>query len=623
MNRKERRKLAKQSGSASHLSKAAELTKQGMALAQAGKNAEAIALYKRSLAFDATNTDSFYVLGVLHRRVGQLDKSVQYYHQALAIQPAHVDAYFNLGNILTEQGALAEAVQAFTKAVTINPQFIKAYNNLGNVFKALENYEDAEKAFRKVLTSDPNNVDTLFNLGELQHTQGFNEAAVATFQNALAIDPNHVETLNNLGAVYRDLKQPDESAACLQKAIALSPEFALAHSNLGNTLNDLGHLDEAYAHFQRALAINPDNAKTYTNLGNLLQDMERLDEAAGAYEKALALEPDFTEAHANLGLYQLMRGDYAKGWENFGWRWLLDEFGSRALQSITPLWEGEPLKDKKLLLWDEQGVGETFVFATMFTDLLKMGADITLRCDPRLVPLLKRSFSAITCLAKVPGKRFSETLAEKDTGCDFHAPLGNLGRWLRPDAASFPKPSPYLIADDIQTQVLRKRYLREGGTLLVGIAWHSKSPNYGEQKSMTLMDLKPVLEIPGLTFVDLQYGDHEKERKDFTAQTGIEILHDANVDQMADIDMFAAQTAAMDLVVTISNTTAHMAGALGVPTLLMLRHVPIWYWMTEREDNPWYGSLRLFRQTRPNQWADVVERVAEGLRGHLQTDMSE
>ncbi len=617
MNRKERRKLAKLSSHTPNPSKAAELTAQGMALAQAGKNAEAIAFYERSLSFDANNTDSYYVLGVLHRRLGQLEKSVLHYRKAVAIQPAHVDAYYNLGNVLTEQGALAEAIDAYSKAVAINPQFTKAYNNLGNALKALGNYEKAETAFRQVLAAEPTNVDTLFNLGELQHEQGLNEAAVDTFLKVMALDSNHIATLNNLGSVYRDLKNLEKSAACLQKALVLAPEFALAHSNLGNTLRDLGRLDEAYVHFQHALTMNPDNAITHTNLGNLLQEMERLDEASEAYEKAIELEPDFTEAHANLALYQLMRGDYTKGWKNFSWRWLLDEFGAQALHGPTPLWEGQELAGRKLLLWDEQGVGETLVFATMFADLQERCADITLRCDPRLVPLLGRSFPAISCLAKEPGKRFSETLSTEKTDFDFHAPLGNLGRWLRPDAASFPKPAPYLIADKSQTETLRQRYRGEDANLLVGIAWHSKSPNYGDQKSMTLKDLKPVLETPGVTFVDLQYGDHAEACEAFSAETGVHILHDPAVDQMADVDLFAAQTAAMDVVVTISNTTAHMAGALGVPTLLMLRHVPIWYWMRDRTDNPWYGSLTLYRQTRANEWGDVVERVAERLKTYL------
>ena len=164
---------------------------------------------------------------------------------------------------------------------------------------------------------------------------------------------------------------------------------------------------------------------------------------------------------------------------------------------------------------------------------------------------------------------------------------------------------------------LRQQYKADQDPLLVGLAWHSKGPDSGPRKSIALMDLKPILEVPGIKFVNLQYGDTSQQRTQVKAEIGIDIFHDEDVDQMRDIDLFAAQTKAMDLVVTISNTTAHMAGGLGVSTMLMLSQVPIWYWMMDRDDNPWYPSLKLFRQTDGANWTDVIERVACDLKAQV------
>ena len=249
------------------------------------------------------------------------------------------------------------------------------------------------------------------------------------------------------------------------------------------------------------------------------------------------------------------------------------------------------------MAWEEQGIGESLLFAGLIPELIQQGAEVCLECDPRLVPLFARSFPKITCS---PAADVGEQ--------DYHVPLADLGRWLRPDAGSFAPAQAYLVADPDQIAAFRSRYLDNGSNLLVGLAWISKSPHYAEWKSMTLNDLDSVLKIPGVTFVDLQYGDTVEERN------GIDIIHDDSVDQMADLDAFAAQVAAMDAVVTISNTTAHMAGGLGVKTLLMLDSVPIWYWQLDRPDSLWYSSLKLYRQTRPSDWADVIDRVAKKIK---------
>ncbi|MBT3305175.1 MAG: tetratricopeptide repeat protein [Alphaproteobacteria bacterium] len=428
-------------------------------------------------------------------------------------------------------------------------------------------------------------------LGRNRQNSGDLSGAADIYQQIHTADPNNVDALHLLGVISHRLGELDLATELIAAALAIKPDFADAQCNLGVVFSDQGRYDEAADCYRRAIEINPDYADPHNNLGALHQKLGQLDAAAISYRKAIAINPDFADAHNNLATLQLLMGNFEEGWIEFSWRWKISQF-SKALKSFyKPLWKGESLSEKQILVWEEQGVGESLMFAGLIPELVAQGAEVFIECDPRLAPLLARSFPEIDVTG---GQEF-----------DTHAPLADLGRWLRPDSNSFPTSGPYLQADPEATAAVRRRYQGTSENLLVGIAWHSNSPHYSEQKSMTLADLAPVLSVPGITFVDLQYGDTAGER------AGTDIIHDDSVDQMTDLDAFAAQIAAQDAVVTISNTTAHMAGSLGVPTLLMLDTIPIWYWQVERPDSPWYPSLQLFRQRQPGDWSDVIERVAD------------
>jgi hypothetical protein len=227
--------------------------------------------------------------------------------------------------------------------------------------------------------------------------------------------------------------------------------------------------------------------------------------------------------------------------------------------------------------------------------------------DARLTPLFERSFPGVTSIPK----------DEETQAFDFHIPSGGLGQVLRPSLDSFPDPKPYLVANPGTRTTLRDRYNDQGAGLLVGLAWHSDSPSAGLESSLSLSELRPLLETPNTTFIDLQYGDTTKQREAFTGETGIDIFHDDQVDQMSDLDTFAGQVRAMDLVVSIDNSTAHLAGALGVPTWALLRSLPFWLWGLSREDSLWYSSMRLFRQKNRGDWADVMESAARELANEI------
>ena len=450
---------------------------------------------------------------------------------------------------------------------------------------------------------DNASLDAQLNDAVDHHRAGRLIEAEEIYRQILAAEPDYPYALCLLGTIAQATGEYDQAVELISRAIAVKPDYADAYANLGIALMPLLRNEEALASFDNALALNPNHAVAHSNKGVSLKSLGRLEDAIDSYRKAIALNPDFAEAHYNLGIVHLLMGDFDNGWREYNWRWRMQDFPSRRAEYDKPLWDGGDLGGKRLLVWSEQGIGDEIMFAGLIPDLIERGIDVILESEPRLVPLFARSFPPVTCIAK----------GGANQPFDFHIPTGGLGQVLRPSLGSFPDPAPYLVADPELRTTLRDRYHNQGAGALVGLAWHSASPYAGRESSLTLPELHPLLETPEVTFVNLQYGDTADQRSAFARETGIDIVHDDQVDQMADMDAFASQVAAMDLVVSIDNSAAQLAGALGVPTWGLLRAVPFWLWGMNGDDSIWYPSMRLFRQSRPGDWNGVIKRVCRAL----------
>jgi len=413
-----------------------------------------------------------------------------------------------------------------------------------------------------------------------------------------------------LAAVYQDQDNPEDAAAGFAQALTIDPDFILAHNGMGIAAQKLGNWDDAANAFDRALTLNPGFAEAANNLGILRHKQGRLDDALTSFQRAIETRPDYAKAHRNYAHVLLAAGRLKDGWREFQWRWKCSDFPTPDRNFPHPRWSGEALDGKTFLVWGEQGAGDEIQFSSMVPDLIDQGARVILESDRRLVPLFQRSFHGVTCIA-----RENPPTVPSDSDIDFQLPTADLSLWLRSEMGAFPDRRSYLVADAGLTQKLKTQYRAGGGDMLVGLAWISKNPEVGTDRSLSLMDWTGLAAIPGATFVDLQYGDTAAERQAFRDATGTAVFHDDGIDQMADLDAFAAQVAAMDLVISIDNTTVHMAGALATPVWTLLPFQSDWRWMTERQDSPWYPSMRLFRQAQPGAWADVIDHVESALRG--------
>jgi tetratricopeptide (TPR) repeat protein len=540
-----------------------------------------------------------------HHRAGRFADAERIYRQILAIDPRHADGLHLLGMIEYQAGRLDSAAELISKAIAIHGKGVSYYVNLGTVVHAQGKQDEAEALYRQALALNPNLAEVHVNLGNvLQGREEFDES-VGHYVRALELKPDNAETWNNLGNARQEQGRLDEAIACYQRALALKPDYAEVYYNLGNASRAQDLLDEAVAYYHQALAISPEYAEAFYNLANVLRAQGNADEALLHYRRALNLRPDYAQAGFGEALTQLLKANFAVGWKNYEWRW-------RSIDHDTPKrdypqlsWAGERLPSGRLLIWGEQGIGDEVMFAGLMPEVVRTGNRCILDCHPRLNALFTRSFPDVQVVSGCgPGAKPELDIASQ-------LPSGSLPGLFRTTAAAFgATTSPYLVPDEARRQQLRDRY--SDGRRIAGLAWYTNNRKTGRFRSINLAELSPLFERSDINWVSLQYGGHDV-LEDQAALAGVPVLVDRTVDQLSDIDLFAAQIAAMDLVITIDNSTAHLAGALGVPVWVMLPFEPDWRWMLDRGDSPWYPAVRLFRQPRPGDWPSVIKNVESAL----------
>jgi tetratricopeptide (TPR) repeat protein len=562
-------------------------------LHQAGRLSEAGDIYRQILAADAQHADSLHLLGMIAYAEGRHETAITMVRKAIAINKTEAAYHSNLGTIFHALGRLEEAAECYESAVVLQPQLAKAHYNLGNLFQNQGKLEAAAECYKRALALQPELAEAHYNFGNLLQAQGKLNEAVGSYKRALALEPGKYEALHNLG----------------------------------NALEADGKLEDARACYEQVLNIQPDYAKAHLSLGSVLHALGNLKTAADHYRTARTLQPQFAEAAFAESLIQLVRGEFTPGWRNYEWRWRTKEHTPPMRSYAQPLWEGEKLESGRLLVWGEQGIGDEIMFAGLIADAIRVGNSCVLDCDARLKPLFARSFPGVDVVSsRGPGHGLDQDHPGRDAEMHVtaHLPSGGLPKLFRSSQAAFTATrSPYLVADPAERQKFRARY--DDGRLLIGLAWYTNNRKTGRVRSVELSSFAPLFACPDIRrdirWISLQYGDHETLENQAT-MAHAPLLIDRSVDQFSDIDLFAAQIAALDLVITIDNSTAHLAGALGIPTWLLLPFVADWRWLQVQESSPWYPSLRLFRQPARDDWPSVMQSVLKALCVSVQDQRS-
>ncbi len=473
---------------------------------------------------------------------------------------------------------------------------------------------DAEAFYRRLAEEPGHAAEGLFWIAELKLAVD-PQAALALADQAIAADPGYWLAHNIKGRIFNLMRRFEDAVGAFQEGLRHSSAVEL-RANLGKALAQLGHGAEARRELGQAFTESRGADETTRNAialnyAGALNDAGEPDAAIAVLRDLIAAAPGLVDAHYNLALILLSLGRFEEGWPEISWR--LQRPNMAPYRNIPlPPWSGQDLSGKKIVVWTEQGIGDEIIVASMVPDAAATAKQVVLLCSERMVPLMRRSFpEALVEERKEPLPKAATT---PDIACQMS--LSDLGGAFRRSFADFPARSSFLIADSARREALRRRYaaLRPGAPV-IGISWSSRqNPEVGWLKSVNLADWHPILRTPGVTFVNLQYGDWTAKLADIKAQTGVEIVQDPDVDPLKDMDAFAAQVAAMDLVISVSNTTVHVAGALGVPTWVMppQGRGRMWYWFRDRTDCPWYSSVRLL-DSHPEGWGPVIERCGRDL----------
>jgi len=553
--------------------------------------------------------------GVSHHTAGRFDEAARLYEEALAAEPVNADGLHLLGVIAHQRGDQETAIKRIRQAIAINGDSAAFHSNLGIAYRSAGRTAEAVETLRRAVELDSASAGIRYNLANaLTDAREFDEA-IEAFRYSLAQESDNAGAWTGLGNAWRGVANYDESRRCHEQALSLSPAFAAAHHNLGLTFRDEGNLGKAVQSFLKAAAIDPGLLDAHISLGNVYEDVGEFARAIAAYDRALRLDPSSTSAAFNRALTILRRGDLRLGWSAYEARW---RHNGKPRRFSEPEWDGSRGRDKTILVYSEQGIGDEVMFASCFAEVIGNVGQCLIECDARLVRLFARSFPSATIFPRMG--EINPADVRPLPRWDVQIASGSLPKRLRNSFDSFPAHAGYLIPDPDQVRTWRARYDQLGAGLVVGISWQGgKDPVVRRQRSTRLKQWGPLFQVPGIAFVNLQYGDCRSEvvrcREDFSVP-----IHEwDDSDPIRDLDGFAAQIAALDLVISVDNSTVHLAGALNVPAWTLLHFACDWRWFEGRDDSPWYPSLRLFRQARTDgspteRWSAVFERAATALR---------
>lgn len=602
----------------------ATLFARGLTAHQAGRLDEAAAQYRIIIARDAGHADALHMLGLIDAQRGDLEAAERLigkaiglaprdatarfnlgnvllqrrkraaalvsYDQALALDPRHAGACCNRGLVLHELGRFAEAIASYDRAIAVAPDDGLVHTNRGNALAELGRFDEALASHDQTVTLAPANAQGWHNRGNvLLHLRRV-DAAVESFDRALALDARNPRIWCNRAAALDAGGRFADALASTERAIAIEPRDIEALTTRGNVLIKLGRFEEAVASYDTVLALDARDARAWRNRAIACLELGRVADAITSFERAVALTPEDAETRRHLALLRLMSGDFERGWAEYEWRWKTREFPPRSF--AQPRWLGEgDIGGKTILLHGEQGLGDAIQFCRYAALVARLGATVVVEAAPALAPLI----------ATVPGVAKVVPFGSPLPVFDLHCPLLSLPHAFKTTLSSVPAAVPYLSASDARASVWRERFACRGSPR-IGLIWAGNPQHANDaNRSIDLEMLRPLVVGSPASVVALQK-DLRPGEADWLERHHVPRLEGS-------LEEIAAVISALDLVISVDTSIAHLAGALGRPVWVLLPFVSDWRWLVERSDSPWYPTARLFRQRRRGDWAAVIAQV--------------
>jgi len=512
------------------------------------------------------------ILGASRAQIGNLDEAIEAYKKTISLKPDYAEAYSNMGVALRKQGKFEEAIEAYKKSISIKPNYAEAYNNMGVTFKDQGKFDEAIEAYKK----------------------------------SILLKPNYAEAYDNMGVALKNKGKFDEAIEAYHKAISIKPIHANTYYNMGNALRDQLKLDEAIEYYNKSISLNPNYTDAFNNMGIALHYQDKSEEAIQAYRKAISFNPDSAETHQNLGFMLLRSGKLTEGLDELEWRWKNPQFLSIQRHFLQPLWDGtQSLKDKKILIWSEQGVGDTINWSSLLPLITHQAKHCILECQPKLVSLLERSFP------NVEVKPTNRNLDLKRDDFDFHLPMGSIHKYFIQEFVQIVKAKSFLVPDPIRIKFWKKRLKSLGNGPYIGISWKSSNmsserlPNYS-----SISEWSQILTIPNIIFINLQSKNFADDLIKVQNEIGVKINNFDDLDQFNNIADVAALCTALDMVVSNHGTLPLISVGVGTLTKLANWRQSPW---NNILNNPVGSSVDIFERDTLEPWDNVFNLIGEDI----------
>jgi len=537
-----------------------DMLRRAIDLHQSGRLGEASVIYQKILEDDPTNADALHLSGVLALQNGDGERSIELIGRAVSLQPSDGRYHANLGRAYVAMDNPLSAIECYRQAIKLSPEDGDVHSDLGVALFDQGDKAGGEVSFQEALKINPESVEAHFHLALILHDCGDVSVAKVHYQQTLSLDPTRIEAWCNLGNIERELANFEAAEACYRRALELDNSVAEVHGNLGVALQETGQIEAAIASYRRAIQLNPEDAETRRNLSMAL----------------------------------LLVGEYAEGWQEYEWRWNTHYFAPQVRSLKAPRWAGKNLTGKTILVTAEQGYGDTLQFIRFLPMIVEKGGHIIFECQAPLVDLVRGMEGGFQVI------RQGEGLPDHD----YQIPLLSLPGLFEVRENSIPASVPYLHAP-----VGPGCDFTETG-FKVGLAWRG-SPGFKRDglRSPGLEPFIPLINLDGVQIYSLQKDEGLEELEKYG-------LKDQVIDIGSKIETFSDTAAAlsqMNLIISSDTAVAHLAGAMGLPVWVALSKIPDWRWLMKGVKCPWYPTMKLYRQTSPGNWSDVVEMMCNDL----------
>ncbi|MAH83416.1 MAG: hypothetical protein CBB68_03515 [Rhodospirillaceae bacterium TMED8] len=577
-------------------------------LHQAGNLADAGELYQEILIEEPNQVDALNLLGVILNTAGKTDAALTLLERACTLAPEFAAPFVNMGNALQSVGRLTEAIDALQKGLVLAPEQAETWNNLASALNIEGRHNEAITACTQSLTLAPQLGAAHVNMGNALLALGNKNEAEHAFEKALKLDPADSNAFFNLGNIKMQVAQFEEAHSYYSRAVALDSCNPEKLYNLGNARQALDRYEDAIAAYDASLTVRPGYVDAQCNRGATLQMMGQIEPAIQSLRAAIEIEPNSADLHWNLSLALLEKGEMAEGWAEYEWRWRTPAFTDKARDFGVPSWQGEPQLGKTLLITAEQGFGDAIRFARYLTHVKKLMGRIIVECRPPLIRLFQE-------IAEVDATiQYGNAPPQIDLTC----PMMSLAHVLKDNFINvklnetIPAETPYLSAP---ATIVPSTLISQPGRLKVGLVW-AGSPSRAEahKRSCPLINFLPLLNIDNINFFSLQVGPSQAELDSMPEHHGIIDL----ANDFSDFADTANAILAMDLIITVDTAVLHLAGALAKPAWGVMSRPTGFLWQTDRQDSPWYSTVRLFRQPTPGDWAGLFSQLRPALKDFVE-----